>query len=266
MAQHDQLYRRARYYDIALSRDVTDEVAFIPAVYHRHTGARLQSVLEIACGPGYHAMALARQGVRAVGLDLSEGMIELARIYAAEAGVEVDFLVADMRDFSLAAPVDMAVCMFDGIDALLRNEDYVQHFRAVATQLNPGGLYVVDCTHPRICSYQHYGTYRYEGERDGIRVEIIWATNKPQIDPVTGVAEVELEMHIDDHGDVQVIHDVARERCLTGQEIRLLAERSGMFEVVGWYGAADLHQPLDHSPQAQRMIAVLQKKEANHHG
>ena len=50
MAQHDQLYRRAVLYDIALQRDVSREAAFIPAVYERHTGSTLHSVLDIACG------------------------------------------------------------------------------------------------------------------------------------------------------------------------------------------------------------------------
>jgi SAM-dependent methyltransferase len=261
MAQHDRLYQRAVYYDIALQRDISREAAFIPAVYQRHTGTPLHSALDIACGPGYHARALARQGLRAAGLDYSPGMIELAREYAAADGVEVAWHVADMRSFRLDAPVDMAFCMFDGVDALLENDDFIRHFRAVAANLNPRGLYLVDCTHPRICSYQHYGDYTYTGERDGVRVEIHWATNDPQIDPVTGVAEVGVELHIHENGEHQIIRDVARERCLTGQELRLLAALSGVFEGVGWYGDADLNQPLDQSPHAQRMIAVFQKQD-----
>lgn len=261
MAQHDQLYQRAVYYDIALQRDVSREAAFIPAVFERHTGRSLASILDIACGPGYHARALARRGVQATGLDYSPGMITLAREYAAQDGVDVAWLQADMRDFRLDAPVDMAICMFDGVDALLTNDDFLRHLRTVAANLNPGGLYLVDCTHPRICSYQHYGDYRYEGERDGVHVEIHWATNAPRIDPVTGVAEVALEMHVNGTGEKQVIRDVARERCLTGPELRLLAALSGEFSIVGWYGDADLDQPLSQSPQAQRMIAVFQKED-----
>ena len=262
MAQHDRLYQRAVLYDIALKRDVGREAAFIPALYEHHTGTPLRSVLDIACGPGYHARALARAGIRAVGLDYSAGMIALAREYAAADGVEVAWLEADMRDFRLEAPVDMAVCMFDGVDALVENDDFVRHLRAVAANLGPRGLYLIDCTHPRVCSYGHYGDYRYEGERDGVHVEILWATTRPAIDVTTGVAEVAVEMRVNGNGEEQIIRDVARERCFTGQEIRLLARLSGVFDVIGWYGDADLNQPLHQSPQAQRMIAVLQKKEA----
>ena len=54
--------------------------------------------------------------------------------------------------------------------------------------------------------------------------------------------------------------DTARERFLLPQEIGLLAERSGMFEIAGWYGDFDLGQPLDMSPASRRMIGVLRKR------
>ncbi|HET6566727.1 MAG TPA: class I SAM-dependent methyltransferase, partial [Rhodothermales bacterium] len=228
----------------------------------RHAGRDATSVLEIGCGPGYHVRALSRHGLRAVGLDLSAPMIQLARERADAEGTIVEWLVADMRDFHLDEPVDLAVCYFDGIDALLDTDDLLHHLETVAQNLAPGGLYVIDCTHPRDCSYTNYGDYTYSGERDGVKVDIIWATNGPKIDPLTGVAEVGLEMHVQDNGFRHVIRDVARERCFTPQEINLLVRLSGAFEIAGWYGDFDVHQKLDNSPQSRRMIAVLQKRGA----
>lgn len=259
MAQHDQLYQRAVYYDIALQRNVGPEVDFILEVFRRHTGHDPSSVLEIGCGPGYHARAFSRRGLRAVGLDLSAPMIQLAGQQASSEDVDVEWMVADMRDFHLGEAVDLAVCCFDGVDALLDTDDLLHHLRTVEQNLTPGGLYVIDCTHPRDCSYTNYGDYTYSGERDGIKVDIVWATNNPQIDPVTGVAEVGLEMRVQENGFRHVIRDVARERCFTPQEINLLVRLSGAFEIVDWYGAFDVNQKLDNSPQSYRMIAVLQK-------
>ena len=49
-------------------------------------------VLEVAPGPGYFCIELAKLGPYAVtGLDLSPTMVEIARKKAAEAGVQVDF-------------------------------------------------------------------------------------------------------------------------------------------------------------------------------
>jgi SAM-dependent methyltransferase len=259
LAEHNTLYQNAVYYDIALSRDVTPEVDFLIAACHHYTGSNPQSVLDIACGPGYHAREFARRGIAAAGLDLRPEMLQLAREKAAEENLSVDWVVGDMRNFKLESPVHMAICMFDGIDALLRNEDFAQHFRAVAGNLMPGGLYVLEYTHPRECSLASYGKFHYAGERDGVKVEILWATNNPIFDPSTGVACVETEMRVEVNGNRLVIPDSACERLVTPQEIALLAELSGVLHVVGWHGDFDLDQPFDNSPASKRMIAVLQK-------
>ena len=50
------------------------------------------SVLEVAPGPGYFAIELARLGdYRIAGLDISETFVEIARANAAKAGVRADF-------------------------------------------------------------------------------------------------------------------------------------------------------------------------------
>ena len=53
-------------------------------------------VLEIAPGPGYFAIELAKLGAyRITGIDISETFVEIARRKAVEAGVEVDFQPGD---------------------------------------------------------------------------------------------------------------------------------------------------------------------------
>lgn len=259
MAEYNQVYQRAFYYDIALKRDVSREVDFIMAVYRHWTGSTLQSVLDIACGPGYHARALAQRGVRAVGLDLRPEMLEFAQEQAAAEGVQVEWLAADMRNFQLDPPVEMALCMFDGLDALLTNHDIRQHLRTVAANLTPGGLYLLEQTHPRDSSYQHYGKFRYRGKQNGTAVDLIWAVNNPAFDLTTGVAQVEIEMRIKQNRHRQIIRDTARERLLLPQELRLLVEQTEVFQIVGWYGNFDLDQPLDNSPNSRRLLTVLQK-------
>ena len=50
------------------------------------------NVLEVAPGPGYFAIELAKLGdYRITGLDISETFVEIARANAAQAGVKVDF-------------------------------------------------------------------------------------------------------------------------------------------------------------------------------
>ncbi len=259
MAKHNFLYQQAVYYDIVFDRDVSCEVNFIHDLYCHFTGREPQSVLDIACGPGYHAREFARRGLRAVGLDLREEMIAFARDKDALEGLALEWIAQDMRDFQLARPVDIAFTMFDGLDALTQNADQVHHFRAVANNLTSHGVYLVDLTHPRDLSFTHYRDFRYRGERGGVEVEIVWGTNQPRYDLGTGVARVELEMHINDHGQHQVIRDSADERLLYPQELSLIADLSGRMRMVGLYGSYDLNQPLDFSPASERMLVAFQR-------
>lgn len=96
-----------------------------PSVYQRLNGRPLRSLLEIACGPGYHARAFAKHGVETVGLDLRPEMIEFARDKAKDDGVDVQWIAADMRGFALAHPVDAIITMYDSIDCLTDNDDIV---------------------------------------------------------------------------------------------------------------------------------------------
>jgi SAM-dependent methyltransferase len=257
MAEHKEIYQRAVYYDIVFCRDVRRDIGFMQAAFQCYAGRELSAILDIACGPGYHARTAARMGLRAVGMDLRPEMLDFAKQQAPDASVE--WLVGNMCDFQLDAPVDMAACFYDSIDAMLTDDMLVDHFRAVAQNLNPRGLYIVECIHPRDCSPTHYGTHRHRGTRDGVLVECVIGTNRPEFDPVTGIGEVEFQMHIFENGQVRNILEKSRERLYSPQTIKLLAEKSGALEVVGWFGDFDLDQPLDNTPGSQGMVGLLQK-------
>lgn len=265
MAEHVNLYDRAKYYDVIFKRDVSKEIQFVEAAYAKFagTGRKVQSVLDIACGPGYHARAFADQGTPAFGLDLRGEMLRHGAEDAKKDGTNTELLhwiEADMRTFKLPKPVDAAFVMFDGLDCLLENADLIRHFQAVADNLTPKGIYIVDLSHPKEVSFGHYKRFHYTGNRDGVQVDIHWAINDPKYDLATGVAKnVGLELRVNDHGKEIVVRDYADERLMYPQEINLLAQLSQQLKVVEWFGDFDIHQPLDHSEKSQRMIAVLQK-------
>ncbi len=262
MAEFNQVYARASYYDIAFRRNIDPEVSFIMDEYRRLNGRPLASVLEIACGPGYHVCAFVKKGVRAIGLDLMPEMIDFARLEAKAQGLEAEWIAADMRGFSLAKPVDAIITMYDSIDCLATGDDLVDHFRTVAANLTPGGIYLFEVTHPRDCSMWNYGSYKYEGERDGTKVEIIWAVNNPEPDPITQIAEVETILRVTENGKVTDYRDRARERFTLPQEFMALIKLAGGLDVVDVYGDFVQGLRMDNSPASRRMIFVLRKSAA----
>ncbi|MFO1073730.1 MAG: class I SAM-dependent methyltransferase [Geminicoccaceae bacterium] len=264
MAEFTQFYGRALIYDIgmgrAVGRDFAREVDFLAAACARLAGRPLQRLAELACGPGYHTREAARRGIAATGIDLSADMIAFARAQALAEGIEAEWIEADMRGFRLGRPVDLVVTPFDGIDVLLTNQEILDHFRAVAAALAPGGIYVFDITHPRDSSPWRYGSHRYEGERDGIRVVVEAGVNGPPVDPATQIADSEMRITIERAGERQVILDRARERFLHPQEIVALADLSGALDLVAFHGDYDDAVPFDLSPRATRLVAVLRRR------
>lgn len=259
MAEYNEVYSRAFYYDICFRRDVSREVDFLLQAFARHAGRPARSAVEIACGPGYHARELARRGLAVQAIDLRPEMVELAAAQARAEGLEVDWRAADMRALALPGPVDLAFTNYDSIDCLLEADDIVAHFRTVAANLTPGGLYIFEHSHPRDSQLYSYGGFSYAGEHDGIRVETDWAVNHPAADPFTQVVEVEIRMRIVEHGRERIILDRAYERFTSAQEYVALIRISGAFALAGCYGDFSLDQPFDNSPGARRMIFALRK-------
>jgi SAM-dependent methyltransferase len=257
MAEYNELYARARYYDIALGRDVGREVDFVADLFRALTGRPLGSVLEIACGPGYHTRAFARRGIAATGLDLRPEMVKFAQVRAEDDGVAARWIAADMRDFALPAPIDAVITMYDALDCLLDQDDVIAHFRNVAANLVPDGLYLLEFTHPHDTGFAEYGSFRYEGERDGAGVVVEWATNSPSYHPLTMVADVEVVMRVTENGQERTFVDHASERMFTAPEIAALARLSGVLTLDRAFGDFDLGRPLDDGPPPRRMVLAL---------
>lgn len=258
----NQMYELAHYYDIAFNRDVAPHVAFCIDAYRRFAGREPASVLDLACGPGYHAREFARRGLRAVGLDLSAGMLAYGADQARAEGLDVTFIEADMRRFTLDAPVDLIISVFDSIDFLSDQDALISHMHAVAANLTPGGVYLVQQT-PSAQSRSVYnpGTFQYAGERDGTRVEFTWGTNDPTSDLTTGQMAVEMEIRVLENGEEKVFHDQSLERVCLPTELILVAERIvGTLQHVGSYGDFDLTRAPDWFENTPYIITVFQKQ------
>ena len=258
MGEYNEVYQRARYYDIAFSRDVSREVEFLSRLFSRHAGRPLRSMLDIACGPGYHARLFAKSGIVAYGLDLRPEMVDFARDEAKSEGVAAHWFAADMRDFALAEPVDLALNSYDSIDCL-DSDDMVAHFRTVARNLTPDGLYVFELTHPRDCFLWNYGNHRYAGERNGTKVEIVWLPEGRKIDGLNQRIESNIVMRVEENGVTREFPDHAREHFRLPQEYVALARLSGALAVDRFLGDYSFDQPFDDSAGARRLIVVMRR-------
>lgn len=106
----------------------------------RRRGLRPESSMDLACGTGVLCRLLRENGIRASGMDLSEGMI---RIAAAE-NPGCRFTVADMVTFCPEERFDLVTCTGDALNHIPDPEAVERIFRNVRTFLKPGGYFVFD--------------------------------------------------------------------------------------------------------------------------
>lgn len=124
-------------------RGVAGDIAFYVALAR---GAE-PPVLELGCGTGRVLVALARAGVAAVGLDLSEPMLRRARRRGA--GLRhVRWVRADMRDFRLPERFGLAVAPHRSFQHLLTDGDLRAALARVREHLRPGGRLAFNLFNP----------------------------------------------------------------------------------------------------------------------
>lgn len=98
-------------------------------------------MLEVAPGPGYLAIELARTGrYQVVGVDISHSFVRIARAKAAEAGVAVDFRHGNAAALPFeAGTFDFVICR-----AAFKNfAEPVQALREMERVLRPGGTALI---------------------------------------------------------------------------------------------------------------------------
>lgn len=269
MPAHQPVYDLAEVYDIAFDfRDLDAECDALDAICEKYRGGRPESFLDVACGPGYHCITYANRGRRSLGLDLNPTMLDYARAKAGRSrcagsstGAAPQFVHADMRDFTLAQPVDLMFCGMSSIHYLLTNDDIARHLRAAARNLTPGGLYVIEAEHPR----DTFGVgqslkHEWEARRGETTVRTRWGGDDDQFDPISQTTRITVRMDVSKDGDTKTYEFTNVDRRLTKQELAALVENSGVLEAAAWLGVLNVDQPFDNSKQSIRMVPVLRKR------
>lgn len=107
-------------------------------------GIRIARVLDLGCGPGRHAVALAEHGLAVTGVDLSQHLLDLARERAEKRGVEVDWQRADMRQFSAPEQYDLILNLWSSFGYFEDLADDRKVLDRCLENLVPGGVLILD--------------------------------------------------------------------------------------------------------------------------
>ena len=170
------------YYD----KDYAAECDLLERLFTIYGNGAIQSVLDLGCGTGNHALLLARRGYEVVGVDRSEGMLTHARRKAARQtdGKPISFCQGDLRFIDLGREFDAVLMMFAVLSYQQGNADVVAALQTVRRHLRAGGLFIFDVWYGPAVLYQ----------RPSQRIKVI-PTENGQILRVA-LADLDVQRHL----------------------------------------------------------------------
>jgi len=94
-------------------------------------------VLDVGCGGGLVAEAMAQRGADVTGIDMARGPLDVARLHAMESGVKVDYRLASAEQLADESPAsfDVVTCL-EMLEHVPRPSEVVA---ALARLVRPGG-------------------------------------------------------------------------------------------------------------------------------
>jgi ubiquinone/menaquinone biosynthesis C-methylase UbiE len=104
---------------------------------------QITSALDAGCGTGFHAILLARLGVRVTAVDVSSRMLhELAR-HTSGLGLDIRTVQTQFAELPtrVSGPFDALFCMGNSLAHLLTHEELRASLKAFARLLVPGGVF-----------------------------------------------------------------------------------------------------------------------------
>lgn len=188
----------AAYLRYSFTKGTEQEVDFLVGVLDLQPGMR---VLDVGCGPGRHSHELARRGIEAHGIDISQRFVDLARASAPEGA---SFERLDARQLAFAAEFDAAISLCQGGFGLVGDSDPAV-LDGMARAVRPGGALALS-------AFSAYFAVRFMEGTD-------------RFDAGSGVNHERTT--VKDESGVEAEFDLWTS-CFTPRELRLLCERAGL--------------------------------------
>lgn len=256
-ATPDEDARLAAYYDLRYG--FTDDAPRWPDVdwFRALASGTGGPVLELGCGSGRIAVALAADGHAVVGLDRSPAMLARAAARARTVGVDARFVGGDLGDFRLADRFALVIVPFNTF-LMVRPDDRRALLARIREHLGPGGQLALDVFQPdpeRIAGFDggvlDEGSYR--DEQTGERVTF-FTSSRATVDRTTQTLRIDV---VGKDGAVRRHERLLTLHFLYRREAELLLEAAG-FEILSVHGDRE-GTPVDE--RSPRMLIVARRRE-----
>lgn len=222
-----EIFKNYAYYYNAFyqDKDYKAETLQIDTLLKKY-GQSIFSIINFGCGTGRHDIELSKMGYQSIGIDISPDMVNIARENAKNAKMDINFYVADIRDFKEKQKYDAVLSLFHVMSYQNKNKDILSAFQTAREALCKGGLFLFDVWYgPGVLT-----------DRPAVRVKEIEDEKsrlvriaKPIMHDKENRVEVCYEIFIIDKisGKVEVINEIHNMRYFFRPELEILLKGAG---------------------------------------
>ncbi|MBS5082027.1 MAG: class I SAM-dependent methyltransferase [Clostridiales bacterium] len=207
-------------------------------------------ILDLGCGTGSLTEQLAKKGYDMIGVDNSSDMLEIAMDKKAASGLDILYLMQDMRDFELYGTVKAVVSICDSMNYILSEDELTTVFRLVNNYLDPGGIFIFDLN--TIYKYSLMGDATIAENRE--EGSFIWENSYYEEDRMN---EYDLTLFIrQESGLYEKYEETHYQKAYELETVKELLADAGM-EYICAYDAFTREQPRDDS---ERIYVAAREK------
>jgi SAM-dependent methyltransferase len=204
-------------------------------------------VLDLCCGPGRCSVALAKKGFTVTGVDRTQFLLTKARASARAAGVSVEWIRRDMRDFVRPDGFDLGISMFTSFGYFDDKRDDLAVLANLLASLRPGGACLIE-----VMGKERLARILLPTTSDRLADGSMLVQRHEIFDSWTRIRNEWLLIR---GGSVKSF--VFHHTIYSGQELRDRLEQVG-FTRVKLYGSLNGD---DYGPAATRLVAVARKSQ-----
>jgi len=251
-----QIYNQAKYYEIAFSFiDPKKQGNLFEQFIKKYSKIKVEAVLDLACGTALQLREMAKRGYEAIGLDASSGMLDFLKKESLREGVKIDTVTADMNNFKLKQRVDFAYIMMGSIVYTKNNDSLLSHLNSVADCLNSGGLYLIENLNINWANPKFWKPQTWTMKQGKIKVKTTFKLTPKDL--LSQLVTQTIKLEIDDNGKKMEFMDKDEVKIISPEEFKLLVEKNGKFEFVGFFEREKAKLLKEISPNN---IALLRRK------
>ena len=211
-------------------------------------------LLDLGCGTGSVTELLAKAGFDMIGIDNSEEMLDIAMEKRYESGLDILYLLQDMREFELYGTVKGVVSICDSMNYILDDEDLLDVFKLVHNYLDNNGIFVFDMN--TMYKYREIladNTFAEDREESSF----IWGNYYDEEDEIN---QYDLTLFIkEESGLFRKYEETHWQRGYEIRTIKALLKEAGM-EFVAVYGVGTRKKP---AKDSERIYVIAREKGKN---